>query len=151
MKNIWTLYFLLMITTLLLASPLAYLITYYLSDSHSGQAFSTLIQNYLVAKRNPLLSSLLCIFPFLLLALLLFIMGRRKVNERLRGLLSLTGASTIFVCMFAVNLMYWPNFLPGKSYPGFPHGLELVIVPIFFAPVAMFVTVFIAWLIKRAK
>lgn len=151
MKNMWKLYFLLMIATLLLASPSAYLITYYLSDAHSGQAISSLIQQYLVAKRNPLLTALLGMFPFLLLALLLFIMGRRKANERLRVLLSFVGASTIFVCMFWVNLMYWPNFLPGNPYPGFPNGLELVIVPIFFAPIAMFVSVFLVWLVKRAK
>ena len=151
MKNMWTLYFLGMIATLLLASPFAYLITYYLSDAHSSQAFSSLFQKYLVAKRNPLLSSLIGIFPFVLLALLLFILGRRKVNDKLRGLLSFVGASSIFICMFWVNLIYWPNFLPGRPNPGFPHGLELVIVPIFFAPIAMFVSVFIAWLVKRAN
>lgn len=58
------------------------------------------------------------------------------------------GVVTLLVCLF-VNLEFWPKFLPARQFLGFPHGLEFVIGPLFFAPIGVGVGCFAAWLIRR--
>lgn len=151
MKKPWMIFWLLLLATLLLVSPLAYLISYALSADHTGTGFASLLQQYSQAKRNPLLTALLSLLPFAIFALILWVFRRRQASESVQIGVALGGGLAILLVMLWANLTYWPNFLPDKTYPGFPHGLELVIAPLFFAPVALVFGVIAGWLIGRTK
>ena len=148
MSRTWTLYWVILVCTLFLVPATAYLLTYTVSDAHTGDAFASLIAQYQQSKRNPILTALLALFPFLLLALGLFIAKKRGVNEPRRSAICLGGGLAIAGVMLWANLIYWPNFLPDVPYPGFPHGLELVIAPLFFAPVAMLIGILLGRLLS---
>ncbi|MEM0911612.1 MAG: hypothetical protein AAGJ37_11585 [Pseudomonadota bacterium] len=151
MKKVWILFLASLFATVLLTSPLAYLISYILSEQHNGHAISSLIAQYQQMKRNPFFTSLLSVFPFILLAVLVVIAQKRKTSAEKCYVVMVCGALAIFVIMFWINLVYWPNFLPDVPYPGFPHGLELVIAPLFFAPVGMLIGVLCGWFIVKGK
>ncbi len=149
MKRVWAIYFVVLVSTILLVSPIAYLISYALSEQHAGDAISTLLTQYYQVKRNPLITSLLSLFPFLLLAIIQGIAQKRKTHVKTCTAMVTGGSLAIFVLMMWANLTYWPNFLPEVQYPGFPHGLELVIVPLFFAPIGMLLGVLLGWFAGR--
>jgi len=75
------------------------------------------------------------------------------IYRRWRGVggsrqVAVAGSLAIIALLLWANASFWPLFLPGRSYPGWPHGLEMVIVPLFFAPVGMLVAVAIAVLLQ---
>jgi len=151
MKRVWMLYAALFTATLLLVTPLAYLLSHALSAQHTGLGIGTLLEQYQQSKRNPLLTALLSGFPFMLLAAIIWVAQRRGATVRTSRDLTLGGGTAILLVMLWANLEYWPRFLPGLPYPGFPHGLELVIAPLHFAPFAMALGAFIGWLAGRSR
>ncbi|MEE4184913.1 MAG: hypothetical protein V2J12_04005 [Gammaproteobacteria bacterium] len=151
MKPVWVLYGCLLAATLLFVPPAGYLVSYGLSDQHSGDALGSLAAQYLQTRRNPALTAVLAGFPFLLLALVLWFARRRRATADACRHIALGGGSAILLVMLWANLEYWPNFLPGVDYPGFPHGLELVIAPLHFAPFAMAAGAMIGWLIGKDR
>jgi len=68
-----------------------------------------------------------------------------------RPLLIWSGYLPLLGMLIWANFEYWPDFLPSRVYPGFPHGMELFIAPLFFAPIAMAVCIFAAWLLGRSQ
>lgn len=151
MKKVWLLYVLLLAATLLLAAPAGYLVSYWLSDQHSGNALGSLTAKYMQMKRNPLLTAALACFPYLLLAIVVFFVRRRGAITSTCLHIVLGGGFAILILMLWANLEYWPNFLPGVDYPGFPHGLELVIAPLHFGPFAMAIGATIGWLTGKPR
>lgn len=151
MKKVWLLFAVVMAITLFLVVPVSFLISYWHSNQHSGIGIGALLAQYLQLKRNPLIMPLLSCFPFLLLAGIIFFARRRGARERTCRNVALGGGSAIAFVMLWANLEYWPNFLPGVPYPGFPHGLELVIAPLFFAPVAMALGAVAGWATGRQR
>ena len=99
-------------------------------------------------RRNPLVVGLPAVVPFALLALVLAIYRRWRGTAGSK-MVAAFGILVIVVLLIWANASFWPLFLPGRSYPGWPHGLEMVIVPIFFAPVGMLVAVAIAMIFQR--
>lgn len=151
MKQVWLLYACLLAATLLLVAPTGYLVSYWLSDQHSGNALGSLTAQYLQSRRNPAVTAVLACFPFFLLALMLWFARRRQITAHTCWHIALGGGSAILLVMLWANLEYWPNFLPGVDYPGFPHGLELVIAPLHFAPFAMAAGAALGWLLGRER
>jgi len=94
------------------------------------------VQQMQAERRNLFLVGLPGVFPFLLLALLIFVLRRRSGFTASRAV-ALAGGGAIVLMLVWANASFWPVFLPGTAYPGWPHGLEMVIVPVFFAPIAM--------------
>lgn len=92
-----------------------------------------------VAQRrlNPLITGVLGWFPVALLFLGRWLANRWKPEGAWVGSASWGGLVAILGVLVWANLQFWPLFLPERVQPGFPHGMELVIGPIFFAPVAM--------------
>lgn len=115
-----------------------------------GETISQLIAQMQADRRNLLLVGLPAVVPFALLALVLVIYRRWRGCEG-SNTVATAGAGGIVVMLIWANASFWPLFLPGRSYPGWPHGLEMVIVPLFFAPISMLVAVFIALLWVRKK
>lgn len=101
------------------------------------------------AERHSLLGvTILGLIPVFLLSLVtgllrLWLDPGRVVRMGWAGLTAMTAV------LVWVNLEFWPGYLPDKAFRGFPHGLEFVIGPVFFAPPAMAVAMVFAWLTTR--
>jgi len=77
--------------------------------------------------------------PLVLLSLILWI-GRRFGRFHESGVaVSLGGAVAVLILAVFVNFQYWPTFLPSQNYPGWPHGIEFVVGPLFGGPIAVLV------------
>lgn len=89
--------------------------------------------------RNPslLLTGVVGLFPVLLLGLLLWLHARLGGAARQRAVLALAGYAPIAGVLIWANAEYWPDYLPERVQPSFPHGLELVIGPAIIAPAGM--------------
>ena len=98
----------------------------------------TALSEQLVSRRhNPIISSLLGFFPFTLMLIILWAHRRLGGSQVLNSRLMLGGAIPIILVLLWANFEFWPTFLPDRSSPEFPHGLELLIGPVFFAPIAL--------------
>ena len=102
-------------------------------------------------RQNLLICGMVGLFPVLLLLIGLWIHRRLGGNEQTRNVMAWSGLIPILCVLIWVNVQFWPLFLPSRTYPGFPHGLEFIIGPIFFAPVAMLFGMSAAWLIQRLE
>lgn len=102
-----------------------------------------------VAKRNHLWGcGVLGVFPVLLLTGLGWLIKRWLEPLRARRIAQ-AGLVGIALVLVWVNFEFWPGYLPERAFRGFPHGLEFVIGPLFFAPGVMLVLMLIAWLGTR--
>ena len=101
-----------------------------------SETISTLTHQYQTDRRNLALVGIPSIVPFGLLAAVLAFYRRWRGAQ---GSLALAfgGGVPILLALTWAHASVWPLFLPGRTFPGWPHGLELVIAPLFFAPVAM--------------
>jgi hypothetical protein len=115
-----------------------------------SQAFDLVVEQMQADRRNLLLVGLPGIIPFLLLATVAAVMRLRKRDPASRAA-AVGGGAAIGLTLIWANASYWPMFLPGASYPGWPHGLEMIIAPLFFAPVAMLFGVLlgVVWVRRR--
>jgi hypothetical protein len=91
---------------------------------------------YGAERQNLFLAGVPGLLPYALLALIVAVHRWRRGHARSTGLALSGGLPIAFVLAWA-NASFWPLHLPGRDYPGWPHGLEMVIAPLFFAPVAM--------------
>ena len=85
------------------------------------------------------------VIPVLLLTIMAWLIGKRLEPLRTRVIAQM-GLLGIVLILLWVNVQFWPGYLPERAFRGFPHGLEFVIGPLFFAPAAMLVSMLIAWL-----
>lgn len=101
------------------------------------------------AERHPLLgAALLGTLPVVLLTLLGWLLTR-KLDEVRGRTIARAGLVGIALILLWVNVEFWPGYLPERAFRGFPHGLEFVIGPIFFAPPAMLLAMLAAWFATR--
>jgi len=116
-----------------------------------AESLGALIGQSMGRRYNPLISGALGIVPTLLLLGVLRLLRRfDPTRERARAV-SWTGLFVIQAIIVWAALEFWPKFLPDRVYPGFPHGLELVIGPLIFAPVALIVLGPAAWFWGRGR
>lgn len=102
------------------------------------------------AERHPLLgAAIVGLLPVVLVAVLGWLVAF-KVEARRSRLIAQAGLAGIAAVLLWVNFSFWPGYLPERAFRGFPHGLEFVIGPLFFAPPAMLACMAAAWFATRA-
>lgn len=89
-----------------------------------------------VGRPNLLIMGVFGLFPVALLIGGLWIARKSRPGARWRRWAGWWGLAGVLATLFWVNFQFWPLYLPERVSPGFPHGLELVIGPLFFAPAA---------------
>jgi len=143
----WLKFFTVALLILVLIPPLILLLLMLLEGMSPGAALAAVTEQYAGRRQNPLANTVLGAVAVVPLALIVLIYRLRKGAAGSTALAFGGGVGIVLTQLWA-NLEFWPNFLPGREYPGFPHGLEIVIGSLFFAPVAMLVGVVIAalWL-----
>ena len=154
-RHFWLRYSLQMVIILLTIPPLIYIYTLLVNGFGIADSFQALINQYGQTRRNPLLMAILGIFPFLLQAIVIAVI-RLRVRRKHGDLfatenLAWGGSAMIAIVLIWAYVEFWPNFLPGKQYPGFPHGLEVVIASLFFAPVGAAIGMIITYLLMKKR
>ena len=137
---------LLMMFALLLIPPTVFTGVALFSDMSMAETTRALIEQYSGRKQNLLVVGIMGCLPLVLLALALWLHRSFKGSPTMRPVLTWSGYFAIYLVMTWVNIEFWSDFLPGRVYPGFPHGLEFVIGPLYFAPMGMAVCMVLAWL-----
>jgi len=84
-----------------------------------------------------LTSGLLAMIPMVLFLGAVALLKKRDEEGRWLNIAAWFGLTPSIVLLVWANAEVWPSFLPGRPFPGFPHGIELIIVPLFFVPAAM--------------
>lgn len=101
------------------------------------------------AERNHLWGcGVLGALPVVLLTGVGWLMKRWLEPQRAR-LIAQFGLVGIALVLVWVNFEFWPGYLPERAFRGFPHGLEFVIGPLYFAPGVMLAFMLFAWLGTR--
>ncbi|NGX16376.1 hypothetical protein [Wenzhouxiangella sp. XN24] len=101
------------------------------------------------AERHPLLgAAILGTLPVVVLTLVGWLLARKLDKVRVRAIAQ-AGLVGIALVLVWVNVEFWPGYLPDRTFLGFPHGLEFVIGPVFFAPPAMLIAMLAAWFATR--
>jgi len=93
--------------------------------------------------------SLLALAPVLVLASALWLVARLRKKPDLNGSLGAAGLGAMTLVLIWANVSFWSAFLPERDAPGWPHGIELVIGPLFFAPPAVLLAMLVVWLVRR--
>jgi hypothetical protein len=125
--------------------PVVFLVVALGSGLDVGAAVEALVAQYREPRQNLFVVAIPGLFPLLLLAIGLWIARRIDAARGRRPALALFGLAPILAVLVWVNFQFWPLFLPERTYPGFPHGLEFVIGPGLFAPVGMVVGLVVGW------
>jgi len=123
----------------LLIPPVVYLVAALASGLGPGASFSALLDQSMGGRPNPLIVGFLGLFPALLLLGALFLARRLRPEAGWIQPAGWGGLGALLIVLAWANFEAWPLYLPGRSFPGFPAGIELVIGPVFFGPVAVLV------------
>lgn len=113
-------------------------------------ALGSLAEQCTGGKPNPLLGGTLGLAPVGVIAIVLLGLRRRVAPDDPR--LGAVGWGALLAAALVIawaNWEYWPRYLPEKTFMMFPHGMELVIGPLFFAPVGAVVGALLGWLTGR--
>jgi hypothetical protein len=125
--------------TALLIPPLVFCIAGLGEGMEIEQVATACVEQFFTARQNLGVAAGLGLFPVLLTGLLIWI-GRRVGWHWARdNNVSVAALTPVLLVLTWANFEFWPIFLPGRDYPGFPHGLELVLGPLFYAPAAMLI------------
>lgn len=89
--------------------------------------------------------------PVLLLALGLGLARKRGLGAQRWAMLFVAGLLPVLAVELWAQFSFWRLFLPERKAPGFPHGLELALGPLLYAPVAMLICVVVAALSSRGN
>ena len=100
---------------------------------------------------NLLICGALGLIPILFLLAAMWIYRCAGGSNRTRYWMAWCGLIPVISVLTLVNIQFWPLFLPNMTYPGFPHGLELIIGPVIFAPISMLPGIGIGWWIGRKR
>jgi len=121
------------------------------SGLSSPEALTALAEQYVSRKQNLLVIGMLSLLPVVLMVFVIWLI--RKIKNRSADVrdLAIGGVAGILAVDIWMNFEYWPTYLPERTYAGFPHGLEFVIGPIFYAPIAMVIGMVAAAMASRRK
>lgn len=118
-------------------APVVFVIVALNSGMTLSDTVDAMMNQYRAERSNLLVTSLLALFPMLLLALVLWIGRRFGKFETTAGAAALGGSIGVLIVIAFVNFQHWPTFLPELRYAGWPHGLELFLGPVIAAPAVM--------------
>jgi hypothetical protein len=135
----------------LLIPPMIFLLAALTEGLGLGGAISALIAQYSASQLNLGILGILGLVPVLLLTLILGVQRKLAPGSLARPAMALGGLLPILAILVWANWDYWPRFLPSRTYPGFPHGMGLVIAPFFFAPIGVVVGTLVGWLVTRMQ
>ena len=135
----------------LLIPPVVFAICALAEGMSTTEMWFALTEQYTAERTNLLVCGLLGLFPILLLLLGLWIYRRSRGTNGVISLMGWCGLIPILLVLVWVNFEYWPSFLPSRTYPGFPHGLEFILGPGFFAPIGMGAGMVVGWWAGRKK
>ena len=113
-----------------------------------GASLGGTLAAYASRQLNLGLLSLIGLIPFAALAASL----RRMLEKRTLAQAAIPGGLGVagaLLVLLPVHWSFWPQYY-GNGYPGFPHGLELIIAP-FTAVLAMLAGLLAGWLILRLQ
>lgn len=133
----------------LLAPSLVLIVSALASGLPVGEVFSAWIRHVLGGRPSVLATTVLNLAPVGMLAIVLFAHARGNGSEITRGRMAWAGCIAILIITVWVNLQFWPRFFPAQQPLGFPHGIELVIGPLFFAPFAALSATAGTWILDR--
>ena len=145
--NLWRVYMCSVVVTLAIP-PLVFTASGLAAGMGIGATVSALVGQYTVHRQNLLLVSLPSLAPIGLLLLLVWLY-KRRVGPAAAWPVAVGGMLGILAVTVWINTMFWPHFLPSRTHPGFPHGLEFVIGPIFFAPITILLGMAAGFAFKR--
>jgi hypothetical protein len=131
--------------------PAVFLLAGLLSEMSPASVFSAMVAQYGDARPNLLVTGIIGLIPLAALGIVLWVHRVRGGSPRTRKYLLLGGLVPVLAVLVWSNYEFWSVFLPGRRAPGFPHGLELFIGPVIFAPVAMVVGMLVSWLAGRSR
>ncbi|MEM1180008.1 MAG: hypothetical protein AAGM22_16825 [Acidobacteriota bacterium] len=134
----------------LLLPPFVFVSAAWQAGFDAGAMFSALGAQYAAPRTNLGVVSGLGLLPIILLSLGVWLVGRLAGGDK-RPAFAVAGLVPILIVIGWSQFEYWPHFFPERRPPGFPHGLELVIGPLIFAPAAMAVGLLTAWFALAVK
>jgi hypothetical protein len=114
-------------------------------------SLTSLSEQFTARRQNLFMIGALGLFPVGILMAILWIHRKRGGDQVTRRWMAGGGLIPILLVIIWVNFDYWPAFLPSKTYPGFPHGLEFVIGPGLFAPILMLPGIALGWWAARNR
>lgn len=135
----------------LVIPPLVFLMVALVEGMGVGAAGAALVAQYTASQLNLLILGILGLLPVLLLVLILWVHRKLAPASLARPAMALGGLLPVLLILIWANWDYWPRFLPSQTYPGFPHGMGLVIAPFFFAPIGVAVGTLVGWLVSRMQ
>lgn len=124
------------IVTPLLVPVVAYTLVALRTGLSVSETASAMVAQAIGGRPNLLAPAALSSVPIALLFILHWLARKRDPDNSWRERAAWSGLFLVLAVLFWANLTAWPLYMPGRAFPGFPHGLELVIAPLFFAPVA---------------
>lgn len=124
------------LTLPLLVPVIVYLVVAVTSGLSPVEALDALRVQF-SGRPNLMATALLGLAPIALFTGVLRLLRRRDPEGRWLGVAGWSGLAPALVILIWANSEVWPLYMPGRSFPGFPHGLELVIGAIFFVPIAL--------------
>jgi hypothetical protein len=130
---------------------LVFLLSGLLAGMAPGEVVGALVEQSRARTSNPLKGAMAGLVPMVVLLGTLAVAARFDRDRTWLGTGRWVGLGSVLLVIAWANFEYWPTFLPDRVYAGFPHGLELVIGPIFFAPVAMAVALVATRIMGRHK
>ena len=128
--------------------PVVFAVTGLISGLSPFETASALVAQYATSRLNLFIMGALGIIPFGVLGIAL-VLVRRFSPGTLLSRLALGGGLCIVATMVWAHWTYWRLFLPERVAPMWPHGLELLIGPVFFAPVLALGGLVIGWISER--
>jgi hypothetical protein len=136
---------------ILAVPPLVFILVALTSGMTPADTAGALAAQYVAPRVNMVVCSGLGLAPLLLLALLLWIRRRRRLAAEGPPLYAIGGVLPILAVTVFVNVEYWTAFLPGLTFPGFPHGLEFIVGPGIFAPIGMVAGLAVVAVVRRIQ
>ncbi|MCR9262197.1 MAG: hypothetical protein NXH95_20980 [Pseudomonadaceae bacterium] len=135
----------------LLIPPVVFVVVALGSGLSVVETLMAVVEQFTSRKQNLFVVGALSLLPVVLMVLVIWLVRKFKHGSVDARTLTIGGAAGILAVDIWINFEYWPTFLPQMTYAGFPHGLEFVLGPFFFAPIAMVIGMVIAAVVTRRK
>lgn len=128
--------------------PFVFVVCALLAGMGVDGALDATVAQYRVDRLNLLMLGVLGVIPFALLTAALLAFRRFGAKEPVAAM-AVGGWTIVTLLLLWAHGSYWPSFLPDRVAPMWPHGIEFVIVPLFFAPVGAAVGMVVGGLVHR--